>query len=79
MEAEGNKRTAELVSEGEKIRMKNESEGTLIKITNEAEARKVQLILEVSKLLILFHPAVEKNLGFQNTLFCPFSFLFLLE
>ena len=47
MEAEGDKRQAELQSEGEKIRMKNESEGTLIKVTNEAEARKIQLILEV--------------------------------
>jgi regulator of protease activity HflC (stomatin/prohibitin superfamily) len=46
LEAEGDKRSAELESEGIKIRLKNESEGTLIKVTNEAEAKKRQLILE---------------------------------
>ena len=46
LEAEGDKRKAELESEGQKIRMKNESEGTLIKVTNEAEAKKIQLTLE---------------------------------
>ena len=32
LEAEGDKRKAELESEGQKIRMKNESEGMLIKV-----------------------------------------------
>ena len=47
LEAEGDKRSAELQSEGQKIRMRNESEGYLIKVRNEALARKEQLTLEV--------------------------------
>lgn len=62
MEAEGDKRKAELVSEGEKIKMKNESEGTLIKVTNEAEARKIQLILEVPTLPFHLHLLLIKNI-----------------
>ena len=46
LEAEGDKKSAELQSEGEKIKMTNESEGTLIKVRNEALARKTQLTLE---------------------------------
>ena len=46
LEAEGDKRSAELLSEGIKIRIINESEGNLIKVKNEAEARKMQMQLE---------------------------------
>jgi len=46
LQAEGNKRRAQLTSEGVKILLTNESEGNLIRVRNEAEAAKSKLLLD---------------------------------